>query len=848
MSLVRKFYSNSVKIYGAIIVSLTISTPVSADNVAIIGGIDLNTMGAPPYAALVSSSGQLTPLDLGVVQTITGTIQSVSMNSSGISLIGGQNSGTTGAPAYAALISSSGDVTPLAIAGPPAMHGIINSVAINNSGNGIIGGRDTQGPIYAALVPPSGNPLMTLTFPPQVTAGAIIYSVAINDSGNCLVGGKAFFNAQPAYAAFVDSSGNVNSITLAGGIATSGTINSVSINSSGNGIIGGQDQSGLPGSQPAYAALISSSGTLSPLTFTGDMAISGPINTVAINDSGNGIIGGQDQVSQAAYAALVSSSGALVPLTLTGGVATNGIINSVAVNFAGNGIIGGQDLTGGQPGYAALVSSSGAVVPLTLTGGGMATNGIIYSVAINSTGNGIIGGWDLTGSQPAYAALFTSSGVVTPLTLTGGIATTGIINSVAWMESAILPLLAGIPTSSLSCNNLRFANYINEFAPDLAFYFIPAELDGTLNAALQSAAPTRNAFSIYTASNNLFFLMTSLSTHLHNHPWQNQNVFSGYIADLEESKTGELTASISATPPRRRQPVQKYANLCDDKNSTVWFEAIGALAYQKSQSQTPGFNPATAGAILSFDHKITEKLLVGGGLAYLYTHIHEKQNAGHSNINQEEAFIYSSWDNQRFYIDTLLMGGAVQINQVRNIKMTGFAFRSTSHPKGWQLLPHLEVGYKKNWYNACKTSSFCPNVFVMLDWANAWQESYKEKGSGPFNAAQKSYYGSLLRTEAGFRFYETFFFDSWNFTIQEKISYVNTQSFNAGKVKAFLVGSPGAFTVETLSSAQNLGVAQLAMSFDPRSDGYPITTLFYQGEFGSKYQSHQLNLELAWQF
>lgn len=136
----------------------------------------------------------------------------------------------------------------------------------------------------------------------------------------------------------------------------------------------------------------------------------------------------------------------------------------------------------------------------------------------------------------------------------------------------------------------------------------------------------------------------------------------------------------------------------------------------------------------------------------------------------------------------------------------------------------------------------------MLEWANAWQGSYKEKGNSPFNAAQKSYYGSLLRTEAGLRFYEIFYFDSWNFTLQEKVCYVNAQSFNAGRVNAFIVGSPGSFTVETLSSAQNLGVAQLAMSFDPIKASYPKTTLSYQGEFSGRYQSHQCNLELSWQF
>ncbi len=571
-----------MKLSGAAIISLATPAQVSADTVAVIGGIDLT--GAPPYAALVSSSGEIIPL------TITGL---------------------------------------------PALHGIINSVAINNSGNGIIGGRDTTGPIYAALVPSSGNPLVPLTFPPEVAAGGIINSVAINDSGNSLVGGKAFFDAQPAYLAAVSSSGVVTSLTLTGGIATTGQISSVSINSAGNGLVGGQD---LTGSQPAYAALVSSSGAVTPLALTGGIATTGQITSVSINGSGSGMIGGQDLTgSQPAYAARVSSSGAVAPLVLTGGMTTNGVINHVAINSSGNSIIGGQDLTGSQPAYAALVSSSGVVTPLAL-GSRMDTNGNITSVAINSAGNGIMGGQDFTGPQPAYAALFTSSGTVIPLTFTGGMAVNGWINSVAWMESA-LPLFTRIPTTSLSGHNLIFAEYINAFAPENAFYFIPAELDGTLNAALQSAASTRNGISIYTASNNLFFLTTSFANHIRHQ--QTEGLAQHNQATPVATNAlpyDELLASLSLQ--------KKETTASQDKPISVWFETIGAWDYQKPQHQTAGFNPTTGGVILACDSLITPQWRIGGGISYLFTHIHEQEGQGHSNINQEDAFVYSSWDNQ----------------------------------------------------------------------------------------------------------------------------------------------------------------------------------------------------------
>lgn len=180
--------------------------------------------------------------------------------------------------------------------------------------------------------------------------------------------------------------------------------------------------------------------------------------------------------------------------------------------------------------------------------------------------------------------------------------------------------------------------------------------------------------------------------------------------------------------------------------------------------------------------------------------------------------------------------------------MTGFAFTSRSKPHGWQLTPHAEIGYNYSAHECPQTFQWRVNPFIMLDWANNWQNHYRETGNGPFNSGQKSHHSSLLRTDAGIRFYESFLFRTWSLTLQELGSYVNIQSYGAGKVTSFLVGSPGLFTVETLKSAQNLGVIQFAMIFTPVRWCYPIAAIFYQGEFGSKFQSHQANLEFSWRF
>ncbi|HEY5259842.1 MAG TPA: autotransporter domain-containing protein [Rhabdochlamydiaceae bacterium] len=776
--------------------AIALCCSVCADQpLGIIGGQDFT---ANPYAAIVSSTGTPTPIVTGVVG---GAITSVGINSSGQGIIGGH--GLASSPPYAALVSPIGTATPIVTG---LALGQINGVAINSSGEGIIGGLDRAGPAYAAIVSPTGTPTPIAT---GITSGQIV-SVGINSSGQGLIGG-ANLGTGFGYAALVSPTGTPTPFAT----GPAGSINSVAINSSGRGIIAGPN---LNATLPPFAALVSPVGMVTPITIG---ILGGTINSVAINTSGEGIIGGQGSVS--AYAALVSPTG--TPTTLATGI-SNGEINSVAINSSGEGIIGGGNTAGSA--YAAFVSPTGTLTPIS-TG---LSNGVINSVAINSFGQGLIGGQSNPIAGPAYAAIVSPSGIATPIAI--GIAN-GQIGSVA-ISDLILPLLTNIPTGSLTGNNLSFANYINEFAPQDAFYFVPSEFDGTLAKALESAAPTRNAISLFTAANNLFYLNHSLSNHLRNaYYFVNRSSGNETVASADnvwESK--ELTASLD----------MQRAPCCDSQPYIFWFDVIGALSYQKPQDQTVGFDPATGVAILGFDARVNDEGWVGGGAAYAYTHIHEKHDAGHSDINQEYLFVYGSYQGCSFYFDGALWGGLFQIDQVRNIHMTGFDFTSKSKPHGWQLAPHLEAGYRA--YN--DDDSLVMDPFVMADWVNAWQDGYHEKGSGPFNAGQKEHYSSMLRTEVGVRFYETVPFDCWRLTFEEKGSYVYKKPFHVGHMNTFLVGSPGSFTVETLTTAQNLGVAEFGMIFESMDNSYPYGSITYQGEFGSGTQAHQLCLELGWNF
>ena len=761
----------------------------------IVGGTDLT--GAP-FAYLVQSGGsfsaQLLPSE-GL-----GAVGGVAMNGSGTGLIGGSG--------FAYYTYPNGTLSPRLFSVPGIM---VNSVALNNSGIGLMGGT-SGGKANAVFVYPnySFSPLL-LSVP-----GGAITSVAINDNGVGLVGGD---NSTDAIAYLVFPNATLSSQLLSGHV-TGGQVNSVAINPSGTGILGGTD-----GVTNAFAYFVSASGSLSSQLLT--PPINGAVNSVAINASSLGLVGGEF-VGTGPFAYLVYPNGTLSPQLLP--LLGVGTIQSVAINDAQTGLIGGDD--GFNP-ILYIVHPDGSLSPQLLPA---QSGGTVRSVAINMFGAGLAAGGD---GLNTFTYLVAPSGGITAIYPS----VSGQINGVAMIQA-----LSQIQTECLGGNNLTVAKYINKYAPEKAFYFLPALMDGTLPHALESVAPMRNAASLFTADNNLFLLNQGLSRHLRDlrhvrlYDW---SLSQKNTAANEWSEEDGLEASLDWSAHVAMDDQNESPSSFDlSRPYTLWTEVIGAFSYQKEEHQTPGFDPITGGMIAAFDAQLNRHTQVGGGVLYTYTHIHQHRGSGDGHINQEYLFAYGLWGNRHFYVDGALWGGFFEIHQVRKIHMTGFDFRSVSDPWGGQLSPHLEVG--GDFYPwACWLTM---EPFAMFDWANAWQRSYKEKGSGPFNMGQKSHYSCFLRSEIGIRFYEEILFGSWRLTFQEKAAYANKKPFGVGTVNAFLVGSPGAFTVETLSTTQNLGIAEFAMIFEPEDLTYPFGTIAYQGEFSVPYQSHQILLELSWSF
>jgi Autotransporter beta-domain len=431
-----------------------------------------------------------------------------------------------------------------------------------------------------------------------------------------------------------------------------------------------------------------------------------------------------------------------------------------------------------------------------------------------------------------------------------------------------IALVLQIGTSGLHGNNLTFANYLNNNAPFYTLELLALQPD--IATALEIASPVRNAIPTFAAQTTQIAFGQLIADHFGQKRWakawqqretaqatmaaespRNQHRM---IADLSldapifadapmeiQDQTAPSEEQATPTPSTLQQPMPCCPTSlpkCGIAYSP-WISGFGEYSREHKQRQTPAFEAGSGGFLLASDfYGVYPELMLGTGIAYAHTHIHEDGGYGHANINQGAIVFYSEWTYHDYYFNMELWGSGYHTKNVRKINLPGVIGGSAlSSTNGWQLTPHLEIGY--DYKNDCWHSWLCIEPFTIIDWVANWEQGFHEHGAGKLNMGQKGRFCSLLRNEWGVRFYETLSYDWGTVTFREKGSYAYQKAFHTGTLTAFLIGSSGSFVVSTLNGAQNLGVIEFESLFVPRNKKYPYGSISYQGEFGSRYQSHQ---------
>jgi len=413
------------------------------------------------------------------------------------------------------------------------------------------------------------------------------------------------------------------------------------------------------------------------------------------------------------------------------------------------------------------------------------------------------------------------------------------------------PIPKIITTQGLFGSILHFAKYLNANAP-LSTLNLFSDLSGSsLKQALEKAIPTRLAFATFASQNGYLASEQVVIDHLYKKRFAQTRNGGNELAQAQNFALNDLMAdALALEGGNAKQCVQTPNNTnCPKKGYfTGWLAPFGEYAREKSQSQTPAFTLGVGGVVVGADYDCADENTVGLALSYAYTHVHEKQGMGLANVNQGFLGVYTALHAANWYFDFGAWGGYYHTHNERKIFFPGFDNTAKSKTHGWQVAPHFEVGYDGYFPTVCSIQWFGIEPFLLADWVGNWEHGFQEHGAEGLNMSQKGKFCSLFRGETGLRFHEIVRCDWGQLVFQEKGSYAYQKMFHTGNVQATLIGSPSSFTVTTLTSPLNLGVVEFSMLFKPCKKSLPYVDFRYQGEFGSKYQSHQGIVEIGKNF
>ncbi|MBU6445804.1 MAG: autotransporter domain-containing protein, partial [Verrucomicrobia bacterium] len=341
--------------------------------------------------------------------------------------------------------------------------------------------------------------------------------------------------------------------------------------------------------------------------------------------------------------------------------------------------------------------------------------------------------------------------------------------------------LSSIPTTGLSGNQSRIVNYLNQYGTSSSVLLLYQLTENALQKAINSISPARNAFGNYIAAQTAFSLSELLSVYLDNCRFRARPTGgSPLVADASDD---------IAFLMQRKKPCIKVQAPAQCPCCSVWVSGFGELAYTGASSQNPSFHFNSGGALLGFDYRGQEENLVGGSLGYAHSHFYDAGAVGKGQINYFFLAVYGNGSIGDFYLSPAVWGISSTTHNDRWISFPGFSATACADIPTWQLVPHLEMGYE---IDLCALELI---PFAAVDWAISWQKSYTENGAAPFNAHQKACRSSVIRAEAGLKFYERWDCDWGAFLLREKGSYVFEEPFDTGKVIAAFAGTPGSFTV-----------------------------------------------------
>lgn len=279
-----------------------------------------------------------------------------------------------------------------------------------------------------------------------------------------------------------------------------------------------------------------------------------------------------------------------------------------------------------------------------------------------------------------------------------------------------------------------------------------------------------------------------------------------------------------------------------EKNYSVWMNGFVDLAHQVAVNQNTYFNFTSEGVVLGFNYQGIPGVDTGGVIATAFSQIADGNRMGSSDIVYGATSFYANYYLEDFYLKGAFWGVFHQIDNRRDIAYSNIDTQARGKINGWQIDPHLEGGYIR------ELSGYEFQVYAAFDCVVNWEGGFTEKGAGNLNVYQKSNSSSMLQSVLGLKFFQKMESRLARYGFKEGVSYINRTPFGTGTVTTSIFGSSDFVTLKSFTQTQNLGSVELVFFAEMGRGRDVITSIAYEGQFGSQYISNQVMLTLSKSF
>jgi outer membrane autotransporter protein len=249
----------------------------------------------------------------------------------------------------------------------------------------------------------------------------------------------------------------------------------------------------------------------------------------------------------------------------------------------------------------------------------------------------------------------------------------------------------------------------------------------------------------------------------------------------------------------------------------------------------------TGGALLGTDYQFANHFYLGCAFGYTHTNLHWKESAGKANINSYYSTLYSTWFNNRAFIDATIITAFNQYHAERKISFPGVHRTASNHHRGYQVGTSLGSGV------FFTPGKFQVTPYVRLDYIFLHQNGFTESGAQSLNLKVHDTNSRYFRSDAGVKMAYCRRYEDVAITPYIKASWIFEKQLDEAKFTAGFVHSHCKFSDNGMRPVRSLFAPSVGVTVLAYEDAFSFE--FHDDvEVSKKFWENRAYLNFAYRF